>query len=170
MIPMILIGIWIKADTPGPVLFKQERLGTIGKPFMIYKFRTMYTDAEVNGPQWAKKNDDRCTRAGQLLRKTRLDELPQLWNILVGEMSFVGPRPERCYFYDMFETYISGFRNRLAVKPGLTGWAQVNGGYDLRPEEKIVYDMEYIRNQSLMMDINCLLKTFSIIFTHKGAR
>lgn len=170
MIPMILIGIWIKADTRGPVLFRQERLGLNGKPFTIYKFRSMYTNAEVNGPQWAEKDDWRCTRAGRILRKTRMDELPQLWNILVGDMSFVGPRPERAYFYDRFETYIHGFRNRLAVKPGLTGWAQVNGGYDLPPEEKIVYDMEYIRHQSLWMDLSCILKTVSLVFTHKGAR
>lgn len=170
MIPMILIGIWIKLDTRGPVLFRQERLGLNGKPFTIYKFRTMYTNAEVHGPQWAEKDDWRCTRVGRILRKTRMDELPQLWNILVGEMSFVGPRPERAYFYDLFETYISGFRNRMAVKPGLTGWAQINGGYDLRPEEKIVYDMEYIQNQSMMMDMKCILKTISLVFTHKGAR
>lgn len=170
LIPMLLIGVWIKLDTKGPAIFKQERLGLNGKPFTIYKFRTMYTDAEVHGPQWAEKDDWRCTRVGRILRKTRLDELPQLWNILVGDMSFVGPRPERAYFYDQFETYISGFKNRMAVKPGLTGWAQVNGGYDLLPEEKIVYDMEYIRCQSIMMDMKCLFKTVSLVFTHEGAR
>lgn len=101
----------------------------------------MRTDAEKDGPKWAERSDDRCTRFGALLRKTRLDELPQLWNILKGEMSFVGPRPERKYFYEQFEKYIVGFSNRLVVIPGLTGYAQVNGGYELAPEEKIVYDM-----------------------------
>lgn len=100
----------------------------------------------------------RCTRFGQLLRRTRLDELPQLWNILRGDMSLVGPRPERAYFYREFEKYIPGFSNRMMVTPGLTGWAQVNGGYDLRPEEKIVYDMEYIEHQSVLLDMQCLLK------------
>ena len=106
----------------------------------------------------------------QFLRKTRLDELPQLINIFKGDMSIVGPRPERAYFYDQFDTYIHGFRNRMAVRPGLTGWAQVNGGYDLRPEEKIVYDMEYINNMSVKMDIVCMFKTIKLVFTHEGAR
>ena len=112
----------------------------------------------------------RCTRFGQFLRRTRLDELPQLWNILRGDMSLVGPRPERAYFYREFETYIPGFSNRMMVTLGLTGWAQVNGGYDLRPEEKIVYDMEYIERQSVLLDVQCLLKTAALVFTHRGAR
>ena len=106
----------------------------------------MRLNAEENGPQWANEQDSRCTHVGQFLRRTRLDELPQLYNILRGDMSFVGPRPERAYFYRKFETYIPGFSNRLMVVPGLTGYAQVNGGYSLKPEEKIVYDMEYIEN------------------------
>ena len=134
------------------------------------KFRSMRLDAEENGPQWADKDDPRCTHLGRVLRKSRLDELPQLWNILKGDMSFVGPRPERKCFYDEFETYIHGFHNRLIVKPGLTGWAQVNGGYDLKPEEKIVYDMEYIQSCSIGMDLKCLLKTVRLVFTHVGAR
>lgn len=170
LIPMLLIALAIRLDSEGPALFRQERLGKDGKPFMMVKFRSMRIDAEANGPQWADAEDDRCTRLGQILRKFRLDELPQLWNIFVGDMSVVGPRPERAYFYDEFETYIHGFRNRLAVKPGLTGLAQVNGGYDLRPEEKIVYDMEYIRNQSVMVDLKCILKTVKIVFTHEGAK
>ena len=127
-------------------------------------------DAEADGPQWAKKDDCRCTRLGTFLRHTRLDELPQLWNILKGDMSLVGPRPERACFYEEFETYIHGFHYRLLVKPGLTGLAQVNGGYDLKPEEKIVYDIQYIENQSILTDMNCLLKTVSLVFTHEGAR
>ena len=169
-IPMVIIALIITIDSPGAPIFKQERLGKGGNPFVIYKFRTMNHDAEVNGPKWADKEDKRCTRFGAFLRKTRLDELPQLWNILVGDMSFVGPRPERQYFYEQFEKYIVGFSNRLVVTPGLTGYAQVNGGYELEPEEKIVYDMEYIENRSVLMDIKCLAKTVSLIFTHEGAR
>ena len=105
-----------------------------------------------------------------MLRKTRLDELPQLWNILIGDMSFVGPRPERAYFYREFEKYIHGFRYRLLVVPGLTGLAQVNGGYDLKPEEKILYDMRYIESRSIGVDLLCVFKTIRLVFTHEGAR
>ena len=170
LIPMLVIAILIKLDSPGPALFSQERLGLNGKPFMLYKFRSMRLDAEENGPQWAVKDDDRCTKLGLILRKSRLDELPQLWNIFTGEMSFVGPRPERACFYEQFEQYIHGFSKRMLVKPGLTGWAQINGGYDLLPEEKIVYDMEYIAMQSIRMDLTCMLKTVRLVFTHEGAR
>ena len=170
LVPMCIIGALIRLGSPGPALFRQERLGKDGKPFTMVKFRSMRVDAEKNGPQWADKDDDRCTKIGRFLRASRLDELPQLWNIFVGDMSFVGPRPERACFYDEFETYIPGFRNRLWVKPGLTGHAQINGGYDLLPEEKIVFDMEYIEKQSLKMDLVCVLKTIQIVFTHEGAR
>lgn len=170
ILPMAVIALCIKLDSKGPVIFKQERLGKDGKPFTMYKFRSMCVDAEAAGPKWADKEDDRCTKVGSFLRKTRLDELPQFWNILKGEMSLVGPRPERPFFYDEFETYIHGFRNRLAVRPGLTGWAQVSGGYDLKPEEKIVYDMEYIAKMSLRMDLRCMVRTVRLIFTHEGAR
>lgn len=169
-LPMVIIALLIKLDSRGPVIFKQERLGKDGKPFTMYKFRSMRIDAEQNGPKWADKEDDRCTKVGCFLRKTRLDELPQFWNILKGEMSLVGPRPERPFFYDEFETYIHGFRNRLAVRPGLTGWAQVSGGYDLKPEEKIIYDMEYIATMSVRMDLRCMVRTVRLIFTHEGAR
>lgn len=170
LFPMFIIGILVRIDSPGPAIFSQERLGQNGKPFMMYKFRSMRVDAEKNGPQWADKEDSRCTKIGRLLRISRLDELPQLWNILRGDMSFVGPRPERACFYEKFETYIPGFRNRMAVKPGLTGLAQVNGGYDLKPEEKIIYDMEYIEKQSVILDMQCMFKTIVLVFTHEGAR
>ena len=170
LLPMIIIAVLIKKDSKGPALFKQERLGKNGKPFTIYKFRTMVLNAEENGPQWADENDQRCTKFGRMLRKTRLDELPQLINILIGNMSIVGPRPERKCFYIEFEQYIPGFKNRMAVTPGLTGYAQVNGGYSLLPEEKIVYDMEYIAKQSIKMDLKCLLKTIQVVFSHDGAR
>lgn len=169
-IPMMIIALIIIIDSPGAPIFKQERLGINGKPFMIYKFRSMRLDAEENGPQWADEHDPRCTHFGQILRRTRLDELPQLYNILRGDMSFVGPRPEWAYFYREFEQYIPGFSNRLLVMPGLTGYAQVNGGYSLKPEEKIIYDMEYIESQSITLDIRCLLKTVHIVFSHEGAR
>lgn len=169
-VPMVIIGAWVWLDSKGPALFKQERLGKHGKPFTMYKFRTMYINAEENGPQWAKADDERCTRLGRMLRKTRLDELPQLYNILKGDMSFVGPRPERQCFYELFETYIPGFRHRLLVRPGLTGHAQVNGGYDLLPEEKIVYDMEYINKRGWRMDIQCIMKTVMVVLTHSGSR
>lgn len=170
LLPMLIIALCIKIDSRGPVIFKQERLGKDGKSFTMYKFRSMRVDAEADGPKWAEKEDDRCTKVGAFLRKTRLDELPQFWNILKGEMSLVGPRPERPFFYDEFETYIHGFRNRLVVRPGLTGWAQVSGGYDLKPEEKIVYDMEYIANMSVRMDLRCMVRTLRLVFTHEGAR
>ena len=170
LLPMLIIGLIIKLDSPGPALFKQERQGKNGKTFIMLKFRSMRDNAEENGPQWAEKDDDRCTKIGRILRKTRMDELPQLWNILVGHMSFVGPRPERECFYQEFETYIHGFRNRLVVRPGLTGWAQVNGGYDLLPEEKIVFDMEYIEKRSVWMDLRCIFRTVKLVFTHEGAR
>ena len=169
-LPMVIIAILIKLDSPGPAIFRQERLGKDGKPFTIHKFRTMYLDAEADGPQWAKRNDCRCTPLGRFLRHTRLDELPQLWNILKGDMSIVGPRPERACFYSEFETYIHGFCYRLLVKPGLTGLAQVNGGYDLKPEEKIMFDMEYIQKQSIELDLKCILQTIHLVFTHEGAR
>lgn len=169
-LPMVIIAILIKLDSPGPAIFRQERLGKDGKPFTIYKFRTMYLDAEADGPQWAKRNDCRCTPLGRFLRHTRMDELPQLWNILKGDMSIVGPRPERACFYSEFETYIHGFHYRLLVKPGLTGLAQVNGGYDLKPEEKIMFDMEYIQKQSIELDLKCILQTIHLVFTHEGAR
>lgn len=170
LLPMLVIALWVRLDSKGPALFKQERVGKNGKSFVMLKFRSMGLDAEKDGPQWAQKEDDRVTKAGRILRATRLDELPQLWNIFVGHMSFVGPRPERECFYEEFETYIHRYRNRLVVRPGLTGWAQVNGGYDLAPEEKIVYDMEYIEKRSVGMDWRCIFRTIRLVFTHEGAR
>lgn len=169
-IPIVVIAIAIKVDSRGPIFFCQERLGLNGRPFMMYKFRSMREDAEKDGPQWAEPNDDRCTQVGIFLRKTRLDEIPQLFNILRGDMSFVGPRPERAVFYREFEQYIVGFSQRMLVKPGLTGHAQVNGGYDLLPEEKILFDIEYIKQRSVSMDLKCLLKTIIVVFSHEGAR
>ena len=168
---LLILCIAIKVDSPGPILFKQKRVGIHKQHFNILKFRTMRMDTPHDMPTHMLKDPDQyITRVGHFLRKTSLDKLPQLWNILVGDMSFVGPRPERQYFYEQFEKYIIGFSNRLVVTPGLTGYAQVNGGYELEPEEKIVYDMEYIEKRSVLMDIKCLAKTVSLIFTHEGAR
>ena len=170
LIPSLIIAVLVVIDSPGPAIFKQERLGKNGKPFILYKFRTMRLDAEHNGARWAKKNDERCTRVGRILRVMRLDELPQLVNIIKGDMSIVGPRPERACFYEEFETYIEGFSQRLLVTPGLTGLAQVNGGYDLKPEEKIIYDLEYIETCSLWLDLKIIFKTILVVFGRKGAR
>lgn len=170
LIPMLIIALVIVCDSKGPAIYKQERLGKNGKPFSLYKFRSMHIDAEAQGAKWADENDARCTRIGNILRKSRMDELPQFFNILAGQMSFVGPRPERQCFYEIFEKKVHGFSNRLAVIPGLTGWAQVNGGYDLLPEEKIVFDMEYIKNRSVIFDLKCIFRTVAVIFNHKGAR
>lgn len=169
-IPMLLLMPVIRADSPGPAIFRQERLGKDGKPFVIYKYRTMQMDAERDGPQWARAHDVRCTKLGRLLRRGHIDELPQLVNVLRGEMSLVGPRPERACFYQEFERYIRGFSQRLQVTPGITGWAQINGGYELLLEEKILFDMEYIRHRSVMFDIRCLLGTVRVVFRHDGAR
>ncbi len=171
IIPMIVIALLIHFDSKGPAFYRQERLGLDGKPMCLWKFRSMRIDAEKNGAQWATADDDRCARVGKYLRMFRLDELPQIpFNILPGNLSFVGPRPERQVFYEQFAEYIDGFEQRLYVKPGLTGLAQVNGGYDLLPEEKIIYDIEYIEKQSVKMDIQVILKTIAIVFNHDGAR
>lgn len=171
LIPMLIIAVIVKLTSPGSVLYKQERLGKDGVSFEIIKFRSMYADAENNGAQWSDgENDERITPFGKFLRRTRMDELPQFAQILIGKMSLVGPRPERECFYEKFETYIHGFSERLKVKPGLTGLAQVSGGYDLRPEEKVVYDIEYIKKRSLWLDLKCILLTVRIIFSHNGAR
>lgn len=169
-IPMALLMVIICLDSPGSPIFRQVRLGKNGKPFVLYKFRSMQKDAEENGPQLASENDPRVTKVGRFIRDTRIDELPQLINILRGEMSFVGPRPERPEFYDLYDTYINGFRQRMLVIPGMTGWAQVNGGYEIEPEKKIIFDVYYIKNRSVKMDLICLIKTVSVVFTHKGAR
>ena len=167
----ILIAVIVKCSSKGPVFYVQKRLGYKGKTIRVPKFRTMYSDAEQYGAQWSEGDDDpRIYPFGRFLRKTRLDELPQLWCCVIGTMSLVGPRPERECFAKEFEKYIHGFSERLKAKPGITGWAQVNGGYDLRPEEKIVYDIEYIEKCSLWMDIKIVFKTVTVLFNHKGAK
>lgn len=170
-IPMLIIAIIIRATSKGGAFYYQERLGLNGKKFNIIKFRSMVADAEKNGAQWSEGiEDERITSVGQVLRKFRLDELPQLFCIFIGTMTIVGPRPERECFYNEFEKYIHGFSQRLKVKPGLTGHAQINGGYNLAPHEKIIFDIEYIKKRSLWFDIKIIFKTIAVVFTHEGAK
>lgn len=156
-LPMLLIALHVMADSKGPVFFLQERLGKSGKKFKIIKFRTM--PFSMGGMEEKANESGNETKIGYRLRKSHLDELPQLFNILKGEMSFVGPRPEREYYYRIFDSTVEGFRERLSVVPGLTGWAQVNAGHDVKPEVKLRYDMEYIQKQSLWFDFKCLVRT-----------
>ena len=200
-----VIGIVIKLDSPGPVFYRQDRVGEnrrrgdrrrraaagggaapperrrsdrreddqSGRIFYIVKFRSMRTDAEKGGPVWAAKNDPRVTRVGALLRRTRLDELPQLWNILKGEMSLVGPRPERPYFVKRLQERFPGYRGRLQVPPGLTGLAQVERAYDEDVEDvrrKLAYDLFYIEHRHFMVDLKIVLKTVGVVLARKGSR
>ena len=151
-------------------IYTQKRVGLNGRVFKIYKLRSMYIDAEKDGPKWASENDERITKVGRIIRKTRIDELPQLVNILKRDMSFIGPRPERPELIKEFIKYIPDFNDRLLVKPGITGWAQVNGGYSLTPKEKLEFDKYYIRNRGFKLDLLVLIKTIIVIFTRHGAR
>lgn len=151
-------------------IYTQKRVGLNGRVFKIYKLRSMYIDAEKDGPKWASENDERITKVGRIIRKTRIDELPQLVNILKRDMSFIGPRPERPEFIKEFIKYIPDFNDRLLVKPGITGWAQVNGGYSLTPKEKLKFDKYYIKNRGFKLDLLILIKTIIVIFTRHGAR
>ncbi len=171
VIPIILItSIFIMLESPGNPFYVQSRMGLMGKEFNLIKLRSMRTDAEKNGAQWADKNDPRITKVGRFIRKTRIDELPQIFNVLKGEMSIIGPRPERQIFVEEFVKYIPNFPKRLEVKPGLTGWAQVNGGYEITPEEKLRLDLFYIENRRFLLDVKIVLRTIQIIFTGEGAR
>lgn len=167
-----LVALAIKLDSKGPVLFKQERIGMNGKNFKIYKFRSMYQDAEKNtGPVWSTKDDPRVTRVGKILRKLRIDEIPQFFNVLKGEMSLVGPRPERSYFVEQLSLQIPYYKRRLKVRPGITGWAQVKHKYDESIEDvkvKLRYDLFYIENMSLRMDIKILARTVLVVLFGKG--
>ncbi|MCM8796179.1 MAG: sugar transferase, partial [Candidatus Omnitrophica bacterium] len=169
---MLIIGLLIKLTSEGPILYKQERIGLYGRPFILYKFRTMYKDAEESGPLWATENDSRITPLGRMLRKTRLDELPQLINVIKNDMSLVGPRPERMCFVETLKKEIPFYLERLTVKPGITGWAQITFPYADSIEssrEKFIHDLFYIKNMSLLLDLFILLKTFWIILLEKGA-
>lgn len=169
---LLILAAAVKLSSKGPVFYSQERVGLDNKPFMMYKFRSMYTDSEFqSGPKWADKNDPRCTRIGAILRKTSLDELPQLVNVLKGDMSLVGPRPERPFFVQKFKEEIKDYMKRHRVKAGITGWAQVNGlrGSSTSLEQRIQYDLYYIENWSLWFDIKILFKTIMVVWNDKNA-
>lgn len=173
--PIILFtACLIKIDSKGPLIYSQERLGRRKKPYKVHKFRSMRSDAEKNtGPVWAKKDDDRVTRIGHFIRKWRIDEIPQLWNVLRGDMSLVGPRPEREFFINQLEEKIPYYSERFSVKPGLTGWAQVCYGYGDSVEdavEKLNYDLFYIKNMSVFMDIVIIFRTVKTVIFGVGAR
>ena len=169
---MAITAIAIKLDSAGPAIFSQERVGLRGRRFMVHKFRSMRLDAErQTGPMWAKENDDRITRIGAFLRKTRIDELPQLWNVLRGEMSFVGPRPERPYFVELLKEKIPYWDLRHYVKPGITGWAQVMYRYGASVDDayhKLEYDLYYAKKLSFRLDVLILLKTIGVVIRRKG--
>lgn len=170
--PVLLVAAIAIVLTDGfPVLFTQERSGKQMRPFNVYKLRTMVKDAEkLSGPVLAEEDDPRITSVGRFLRTTRIDELPQLLNILRGDMSFVGPRPERPYFVEQFVRDIPGYRERFNVKPGATGLAQVSGGYATTPERKLKYDLIYMYHQNLAMDVQIVAETLRVVLTGRGAR
>jgi len=172
--PLILIILLaIRMDSKGPVFYRQERVGEDEKKFNLLKFRSMNVDAEENGPVWAKVDDERVTRVGQIIRKLRFDEIPQMFNVLKGEMSFIGPRPERPFFVDSLKNEIPFYSERHVVKPGITGWAQISYQYGASKEdalEKLKYDLYYIKHMSLILDLTILYETIKIVFWGKGAR
>ncbi len=167
-----LLALIMRLDSKGAIFYRQERLGRGGKPFKIIKLRSMVQDAEkLTGPKWASQNDPRITRVGRILRKTRLDEVPQLWNVLRGEMSIVGPRPERGVFVDQLTQRIPFYRTRLLVAPGLTGWAQICYKYGNTEEDaliKLQYDLYYIRHQSIALDVLIMIRTLGKMITFSG--
>ena len=169
--PMAVIAALIRLTSPGPAIYRQERMGLDGRPFMTLKFRSMFEDAERHtGPIWTRRDDPRCTPVGRVLRRFSLDELPQLWNVLRGDMSLVGPRPERPYFVEQFKDRVPQYMLRHKVKAGLTGWAQVN---DLRGntsiEKRIEYDLYYIENWSVALDFKIMWLTVLRLSFHRHA-
>jgi sugar transferase (PEP-CTERM system associated) len=171
---MLLVAIAIKLDSPGPIFYTQERVGKGGRRFRIIKFRSMRVDAEQeSGPKWAEFNDPRITRVGQIIRRLRLDELPQFINVLRGDMNFIGPRPERPEFVEKLSQLIPYYSQRHLVRPGLTGWAQINYHYGASIEdaiEKLQYDLYYIKNRSFLLDAVIFFETIKIVFFGRGAR
>jgi exopolysaccharide biosynthesis polyprenyl glycosylphosphotransferase len=172
----VLIGtaLAVKLESAGPILYRQERIGLRGRSFMVLKFRSMRVDAELNGaPQWAAKRDPRITRIGAFIRKFRIDELPQLFNVLRGEMSFIGPRPERPFFVEQLSASIPFYKERHAVRPGISGWAQINYPYGASIEDarqKLSYDLYYVKNRSIFLDLLILVQTVKVIVFPEGAR
>jgi sugar transferase (PEP-CTERM system associated) len=173
-LPIVIVtAILIKLDSRGPIFYKQERVGKNGRPFVLTKFRSMKVDAEKSGPVWASKGDDRTTRVGRVIRKIRVDEIPQFWNILLGQMSFVGPRPERPHFVAQLAEEIPYYEQRHLIAPGLTGWAQIKYPYGASIEDarqKLQYDLFYIKNYSLILDAIIMFETIKIILFGRGAQ
>ena len=170
---MLLTAALIRLDSAGPVLYRQERVGLRGRTFTLLKFRSMRTDAEALGPVWAAQRDPRVTRIGAFIRLTRIDELPQLLNVLTGDMSLVGPRPERPHFVEQLTAVIPFYAERARVKPGITGWAQVKYPYGASVEdarEKLSFDLYYLKNRGLLLDLLILISTFRVILFREGAR
>ena len=168
-----LFGLLVMLDSQGPAFFRQNRVGLYGQDFAVIKLRSMHTDAEVNGAQWASKEDPRVTRLGKFIRKLRIDELPQTWSVLKGEMSFVGPRPERPEFVAGLEEQLPFYAERHMVKPGITGWAQINYPYGASIEDsrhKLEYDLYYAKNYTPFLDLLILLQTLRVVLWHEGAR
>ena len=170
---MLAVALLVRLDSPGPVLYRQERVGLDGRCFVLLKFRSMNCNAEARGPAWAQRRDPRVTRVGSLMRRTRIDELPQLLNVLRGQMSFIGPRPERPHFVEQLAALIPHYQERARVKPGLTGWAQVNYPYGASVEDaraKLSYDLFYVKNRTLVLDLLILFATIRVILFQEGAR
>ena len=170
---MALVALAVRWDSPGPAIFRQTRTGLLGKPFTMYKFRSMRLDAEANGAQWASDNDPRITKVGRFIRFTRLDELPQLYNVIRGDMSLVGPRPERPEMIEKLIEEIPYYMERHKVRPGITGWAQTSYAYTSTVEDtkvKLEYDLYYLKNQSMVLDFMILLRTFRVALGGVGAR
>jgi len=167
---MVIIAVMIKLDSPGPVIYKQERVTKGGKVFTLYKFRTMVQDAESGtGPVFAVEDDQRATRVGRFLRLSRLDELPQLVNVIKGDMSMVGPRPERPFFVEQYSRQIDGYDNRHRMKPGITGIAQIAGKYNTGPREKLVFDLLYAKRNDILVDLQILMQTIKVLFMRDKA-
>lgn len=169
----LLVALAVKLDSPGPVFYRQMRVGLRGQPYLIWKFRSMSNDAENGGPRWAQAQDPRVSRVGRLLRKSRLDELPQFINVLRGEMSLVGPRPERPIFVQALRTKIPYYDLRHSVRPGITGWAQIRFRYGASAEDshtKLQYDLFYVKNMSFALDARILIETIRVVLLGEGAR
>jgi lipopolysaccharide/colanic/teichoic acid biosynthesis glycosyltransferase len=167
----ILLALITKLTSKGPVFYKQERVGINGKPFYIYKYRSMKVDAEKDGPQLSKDNDPRITKWGQIMRKTRLDELPQFWNVLKGDMSVVGPRPERQHFIQQIVEKAPGYQLLLSIKPGITSIGQVYYGYAENVDQmcqRMLFDLRYLNEVNIQTDINIILQTVKVMFQGKG--